>query len=227
MKNFRLVCLLALSINIMSAPEGAFNTLMVKAKDVNGYINFMKENPEVFKTIGSDVAGVCVTSLGNDYPGQMFVWNAFPSIEKAFAASDLYDPMNTSSDFKQLRTVMYAATFKPLKDFELRPGSERLWRIKLNNWQKYVEKMTELEKALNDAGHDIRIGVFSPIGGGSAETGMFHLRAVGNSSAETGAAIDDYFSGASWGRVWDASQEYVDEVVNETLENCQIVYTAE
>ena len=56
---------------------------------------------------------------------------------------------------------------------------------------------------------------------------MFHLRAVGNSSAETGAAIDDYFSGASWGRVWDASQEYVDEVVNETLENCQIIYTAE
>ena len=84
-----------------------------------------------------------------------------------------------------------------------------------------------LEKALNDAGHDIRIGVFSPIGGGSAETRMFHLRAVGNSSAETGAAIDDYFSGASWGRVWDASQEYVDEVVNETLENCQIVYTAD
>ena len=66
MKNFRLLCLLALSLNIMSAPEGAFNTLMVKAKDVNGYINFMKENPEVFETIGSDVAGVCVTSLGND-----------------------------------------------------------------------------------------------------------------------------------------------------------------
>ena len=47
----------------------------------------MKENTAAFKMIDSDIAGVCVVKTGNEYPGEMFVWNAFPSVEKAFIAS--------------------------------------------------------------------------------------------------------------------------------------------
>lgn len=227
MNKIKLFLTLVISLNVLAVPEGAFNTLMVQAKDVNKYIEYMKANTGPFEAIGSDVAGVCVTKSGNDYPGQMFVWNAFSSVEKALAASDLYDPMNTSSGFNKQRKVMYSATFKPLKVFELKPGSERLWRLKLNNPSKYAEKLIEIEKAMNEAGHEVRIGLFAPIAGGKEETGMFHLRGVSNTAAESGAAIDDFYAGASWASLWDESMEYIDEVVTETMEKCEVIYTAE
>ncbi|GIS25042.1 MAG: hypothetical protein CM15mP126_2850 [Gammaproteobacteria bacterium] len=32
----------------------------------------------------------------------MFVWNAFPSIEKAMEASEKYDPFQASDEFKKI-----------------------------------------------------------------------------------------------------------------------------
>ena len=226
MNKLKIFFVLVFAFNISAAPEGAFNTLMVKAKNVDAYVDYMRNNTGPFEAIGADMAGVCVTRSGNDYKGQMFVWNAFPSVEKALAASDLYDPMNTSASFNKLRKVMYSATFKSIKEFDLKPGSERLWRLKLNNPRAYVQKVTELEMAMNKAGHDMRIGVFAPIAGGKEETGMYHVRAVSNTAAESGAALDDYYSGAKWGDIWRESLKFVDEVVTDTMEKCEIIYTA-
>ena len=108
--------MLILSMNTFAVPEGAFTTLHVKAKNVDKYIEMMKENQAPFEAIGSDVAGVCVTKTGNQYPGEMFVWNAFPSVEKAMEATDLYDPMKASGAYKKMRKVKYSSTFKPLKE---------------------------------------------------------------------------------------------------------------
>ena len=99
-----------LLVPINSAPEGSFTTLHVKAMDVAKYVDYMKKNTGPFKAIGSDVAGVCVTRSGNQYPGEMFVWNAFGSIEDAFIASQKYDPMTPNKQFEKLRKVKYAAT---------------------------------------------------------------------------------------------------------------------
>ena len=131
-----------------SVPEGAFTSLHVKAKNVDAYVNYMKENTAAFKMIDSDIAGVCVVKTGNEYPGEMFVWNAFPSVEKAFMTSELYDPMNASTEFNNLREVLYSVTWKPLKEFELNPGYERLWRIKTNDVRALAKDMTKLEKEL-------------------------------------------------------------------------------
>ena len=60
-----------------SSDGGAFTTLMVSAPNVDKYVSYLKADTSSFKTIGSNAAGVCVTNSGNDYPGQMFVWNAF------------------------------------------------------------------------------------------------------------------------------------------------------
>ena len=122
-----------LLVPINSAPEGSFTTLHVKAMDVAKYVDYMKKNTGPFKAIGSDVAGVCVTRSGNQYPGEMFVWNAFGSIEDAFIASQKYDPMTPNKQFEKLRKVKYAATWKPVKEFELRPGYERLESVRKKN----------------------------------------------------------------------------------------------
>ena len=211
------------ALSASAAPEGAFTTLMVQANDVEKYIDYMKKNTAPFEAIDSDVAGVCVTKSGNQYPGEMFVWNAFPSIEKAFAVSELYDPMNTTSAFEKLRSVKYSATFKPIKEFDLKPGYERLWRLKLNDWRAFAADMTILEKALQKAGHEMRLGVFYPLGGGNE---VFHLRAVTIDGAASGRVADDYFAGAEYGQIWDnAFAKYVDEIVSETVESCEIIYT--
>ena len=72
----------------------------------------------------------------------------------------------------------------------------------------------------------MRIGVFAPIAGGKEETGMYHVRAVSNTAAESGAALDDYYAGAKWGDIWRESLKFVDEVVTDTMEKCEIIYTA-
>lgn len=208
-----------------SVPEGAFTSLHVKAKNVDAYVNYMKENTAAFKMIDSDIAGVCVVKTGNEYPGEMFVWNAFPSVEKAFMTSELYDPMNATTEFNNLRKVLYSVTWKPLKEFELNPGYERLWRIKTTDSRAFAKEMTKLEKQVQKAGHDMRFGVFEPMGGG---TEVVHLRVVTNTAAENGKVVDEYYAGASYGKIWDmAFSRYVTEVVRETTEFCEIIYTKE
>ena len=108
---FKYSFLVIFSIGInANIPEGAFTTLHVKAKDLDAYVDYMKNNSTAFEQIGSDVAGVCVTKTGNQYAGEMFVWNAYPSIEMAFQSSEKYDPFKATDEFKKLRKVMYSVT---------------------------------------------------------------------------------------------------------------------
>ena len=72
-------------------------SLYVSAADIDKYVSFLKKNTEAFKTIGSSDAGVCITRSGNQYPGQMMIWNAFSSVEDAMVGSLKYIHME---DFK-------------------------------------------------------------------------------------------------------------------------------
>ena len=67
----------------------------------------MKSNPETFKALGADMAGVCVTRAGNSYPGEMFVWNAFSSLEDALSMLEAYDQYNPDPAYNRLRKVKY------------------------------------------------------------------------------------------------------------------------
>ena len=104
-----LICIFFVG-SVFSIGEGAFTTLHVKAKDVEKYVELMKNNTTPFEVIGSDIAGVCVTKSGNQYPGEMFVWNAFPSIEKAMEASEKYDPFQASDEFKKKKQNLLGET---------------------------------------------------------------------------------------------------------------------
>ena len=200
--------------------EGAFVTLMVKAADPDSYIEMLKKNPAPFEAIGSTVAGACVTKTGADYPGQMFIWNGFDSMEEALAATDKYDANKATAELSAVREVQYNAMFKPLKAFDLEPNSERLWRLDIapGNLNAFVKKMVQLEKALRDDGHSINIGVFQPIGGGSHET--IHLRAVSPTYAESGRVLDAAFAGATWMTIWGEAMAPVEEVVSDNFKHC-------
>jgi hypothetical protein len=210
------------SLNLTAVPEGGFTTLMVQAKDIDKYVDYLKNNVN-FEDFGSEQAGYCKTRTGESYQGQMFIYNAFTSIEKAMTLIENYDPTQANFDLAQLRTIKYS--FKSLKDFQAKDGYHRLWRIKLNDWQSFTDLMTKLQSELDADGHNMMIGVFAPMGGGFAETGMYHLRTITSTAAETGKIIDEYFRGASWAKTWDDAQQFVDEEVEETFEYCETIYT--
>ena len=207
--------------------DGAFVALMVKASDPDAYIQMLKDNPAPFEAIGSTVAGACVTKTGADYPGQMFIWNGFDSMEQAMAANDKYDANKATAELAAIREVKYNVLFKPLKAFDLAPNSERLWRLKISpsNLSAFVQKMVQLESVMREDGHSVNIGVFQPIGGGSHET--IHLRAVSPTYAESGKILDDAFGGARWMSIWTEATALVNEVVSDNFEHCQVIYTAE
>ena len=191
------------------AGNGAFVALMVQAQDTDAYVE------------------ACITKTGNDYPGQMFIYNAFDSVEQAMAATDKYDPTKATPELTVIREVKYSVIFKPLKQFTLEPGSERLWRLTIprENLQPFVNKITELETALRTAGHKVNLGVFQPIGGGVHEA--IHLRAVSPSYGASGKILDDAYAGADWTNTWAEALELVDEVLSDNFEQCEIIYTAE
>ena len=73
-------------------PEGGFTTFHVKAEDPYEYIDYLKENPQFLAAGGGDVSGYCMTVSGHDYPGEMFIWNGFASLEDMMANATTYFP---------------------------------------------------------------------------------------------------------------------------------------
>ena len=234
MRKFTLVLILLISFPAFSdhhgdvtAGSGAFVALMVQAKDSDAYITMLKNNPAPFKAIGSSVAGACVTKTGQDYPGQMFIFNGFNSLEDALAATNKYDALKATPKLTAIREVKYHVMFKPLNEYNLNPGFERLLRLKISNEniQAYVNKIVELEAALRAAGHKVNLGVFQPIGGGVHEA--YHLRASSPSAADAGRILDEAYANAPWMSLWEEAAALVDEVVSDNFEQCEIIYTAE
>ena len=65
MKKILTLSLLSLSIYSVSDghPEGAFNTLFVKAADVDRYVTYMKNNPSIFEQTSGKISDPCFTKL--------------------------------------------------------------------------------------------------------------------------------------------------------------------
>ena len=212
-----------------SAVGGAFTTLVVKANDMEKYIEVVKANTSIPKATGASAAGYCITRSGNDYPGQMFIWSAFNDLSEAMASITKYNPFQASEEFAPLREVQYTAVFKPLKEFKLDPGFERLWRIAVpaENLNAFVEAITEAESMLRSSGYDVNIGVFYPLAGGVQETRTLHLRAVTRDGATAGKITEEYFAGAEWAATWAKAIALSSGIESDTAEECAQYFSAE
>ena len=231
MKFLQLTAILVLSSFTIAqnVPQGAFSSLHVQTDDPQEYIDYLKENTEAFEAIGSDMAGGCVTRTGNSYTGEMFVWNGFSSMAEAMKGGDLYDPATAPRALQKLREVKYSTFWKPLKDFPIRPSSfERLNRIKIarENLNEYMATAIEFEKAVRAEGNDFNLGIFQPFGGGYSEQD-YHVRGSHANSEEAGEIIDRGYAGAASTALYLKLLSLAEEVVTDTYESCQVIYTAE
>ena len=229
MKNLLFILTLLVSVNTFAdghvkPEEGAFTSLYVAAADVDKYTDFLRENSDAFKAIGSSDAGVCITRSGNQYPGQMMVWNAFPSVEAAMIGSLKYDPNTATGQITKMRELKHSTIWKSLKSFRLEPGHEVVARFKIQqkNINAFVNKMAELEKEIQSNGHpDFFNGVFVSIAGGF-ESQTLMLRSITSSASDQGKIADEYFEGSY--NTFNEAMALSEGFVSEQIQVCEQTY---
>ena len=229
MKKILFTFIILLSINLsaddhIKPEQGAFTSLYVSASDVDKYVSFLRKNSDAFKAIGSSDAGVCITRSGNQYPGQMMIWNAFPSVEAAMIGSLKYDPYKATGPISNLRNIKHSTIWKSLKSFRLEPGHEIVGRFKVKqeNISSFVKAMDSLEKEIQDNGHpDFFNGVFVSIAGG-AESQTLKVRSITSSASDQGKIADEYFSGKY--KSFNDAIAFTEGFVDEQIQICEQVY---
>ena len=229
MKKILFTFIILLSINLsaddhIKPEQGAFTSLYVSASDVDKYVSFLRKNSDAFKTIGSSDAGVCITRSGNQYPGQMMIWNAFPSVEAAMIGSLKYDPYKATGPISNLRNIKHSTIWKSLKSFKLDPGHEIVGRFKVKqeNISSFVKAMDSLEKEIQDNGHpDFFNGVFVSIAGG-AESQTLKVRSITSSASDQGKIADEYFSGKY--KSFNDAIAFTEGFVDEQIQVCEQIY---
>ena len=210
-------------------PEGGFSTFHVVAEDPYEYIDFLKANPAALKAGGGDAVGYCMTMTGHDYPGEMFIWNAYSSLDKALSDGFAYNPYKASKQLKSMRKLLYTAVWKPLTPFPLNPGFERVTRVtvKPENTEKFLMMSEKLQAEINAAGEEFEMGVLIALGGGVNENNLM-VRAIAPDGKSFGELYEKGYSGsAPWGSTLQAMQSLIDEVVRDSHEQCGYLLAAE
>ena len=92
-------------------PEGGFSTFHVVAENPYEYIEVLKATPEALAAGGGDVVGYCMTMTGHDYPGEMFIWNAYSSLKDALSSSAglSYNPYDAPKQLQNMRKILYTS----------------------------------------------------------------------------------------------------------------------
>ena len=75
-------------------------------------------------------------------------------------------------------------------------------------------------------GNDFNVGIFQPFGGGYSEQ-EYHVRGSHANSEDAGDIIDRAYAGAASTALYLKLVSLADEIVSDTYEACQIIYTAE
>ncbi|WP_445784118.1 hypothetical protein [Sphingorhabdus sp.] len=208
--------------------SGAFSAVVVTAKDPKAYVDTVKSNPTLFKTLGAIAAGQCTIISGQDRPGQLYIWTAYPNAKSALKASTLYDPNRPAANLAAQRDYMYSFTVIPIKPFAtIDPGYERASRVKISsaNLPAFVATSIKLEREIQAAGFTkFQNAILVPLGGGQREAGTIFIKSLMPDSESHGALIDAYFAGAAWGETYRKAMSLVDEVVNDQFEVCEQFY---
>lgn len=231
MKKFITASLAALAITgIASAQDrGAFNVLNMAVEDQTTYVAALKANPVIFSALEAEVAGVCRTTAGSQYYGEMFVWTGYSSMGDAMDAGIKFLGAPTSGPISEMRTIIDSEMYVPINDFELNPGVERVYKVKTSQPAAYAEAISAMEAAMHANGfEDIFMAVLTAPVSGPDEVGIVTVRVIAPDSHRLGALMAAQYAAPDWyAEALTGIAATGREIVNDSVEVCEIIYTAE
>jgi len=209
--------------------RGAFNVLNMAVEDQTTYVEALKANPAIFSALDAQVAGVCRTTAGSQYYGEMFVWTGYASMGDAMHAGIKFLGAPTSGPISEMRTILDSEMYVPANDFELNPGVERVYKVKTNQTAAYVDAIAAMEAAMHANGFDdIIMAVLTAPVSGPDEVGVVTVRIIAPDAHRLGALMATQNAAPGWyTEAMSGIGATGREIVNDSVEVCEIVYTAE
>ena len=211
--------------------SGAMTTINLIAENPSSYIAQLKSNTDMVSASGTLLAGACIAVSGNEMPGEMQVFNFYPSMEAAFAGyeiqlsnAEMQDFISDLDDFRELKGWETSRVVMAYEGELLDTFATRTLSIDTDNPQAYLEALAGLKEAYHANGYeDTSIDVYQPIGSGSNPSD-YQAVAVAPNLARLGAMFDALYS-ADWAqeafsRVAASRSAYVTDKIYQ----CESVY---
>ena len=178
------------------------------------------------KSVSSTTAtgrGICVSRT---HATDFFVYAAFPNFEDLLTAQR----DNPSADILALWKLQYRAEFKPLMAFKIPSGKtvEHSFRFSVStkNTDAFVQAASKLNSQLATEIKGASLIVAMPIGGGTNEANVLHVRLIFPDNKSLGMSIDNFFKGSngatSFKEMWSLSTG-----MSSTIEDCEQIPIAQ
>lgn len=226
---FGALCLASWGTAVVAETTTPVVTLVnVQATDTSAYTNYLAENPGIFKALGAQAGGTCVTVSGHRYPGQAFAWSIYPDAAAAFKSAQMYSRMPRNADLDAISSVVSAEFFAILKPFSLPSGFERRYQIVVNDPAAYIAAATKLEKTMQANGHKVEVGIFQPMGNGHQKANLLDVRIFAVEPEVAGMMVNDFLQRKSWAlEPYAEMLATVESLELDTFEDCKQLYTAQ
>lgn len=204
----------------------------VVVTDMDGYIDALKREPDLFNELGSVLTGVCRAVTGARVPGEASVYSFYPSIKAAMTAINLQQTNASISDF--------AASLTRYREFSgnsirrvLRASAAGLssnWAarsvlLSTDDTDAYIRAVDIFEEAFRQHGfNDVAVNIYQEVGSGNtSDLLIFFLET--SSLTRLGEILDVAYS-----QQW-AQEAYADVVSNgvtiieDKMYSCENVYS--
>ena len=210
-----------------SLPKGAAIMLHVKAKDLDRYITEITNNSEALSAAGAVAGGYCIVKSGNNYPGEVSVWQYFLSMGDLMSSIDKTDHMNEpQTNISKMRDLQYISIWKDMKEVNIKPGFEMVekWRVPANNQEDFVAAVTALETNLKEiSGIDFEMGVAFNLGSGIKETDLIMTRWITSDGETMGKLLDTVYNSVGFLPSYNKALKLAQKV-NSQIEECKAIY---
>ena len=226
-----LLLLLGLFIAGFSYADNAMTPVVsvvnVKTSNPAAYRQYLKDNPGIFEALGAESGGTCTTVSGHRYPGQAFAFSFYNDASSAFKAATKFSQTPRNAELEAISSVVSAEFYAVLKPFTLPSGFERRYQIVVNDASAYIAAATKLEKAVQDNGHKVEVGIFQPMGNGHQKANLLDVRIFAVEPEVAGMMVNDFLQRKAWAlEPYGEMLATIESLELDTFEDCVQVYTA-
>lgn len=199
----------------------------VQTTDPAAYTAYLEDNPSIFAALGAESGGVCTTISGHRYPGQAFAFSFYNDAASAFKAARTFAKSPRSPELGAISSVVSAEFYAVIKPFTLPSGFERRYQIVVNDAAAYIAAATKLEKAMQDNGHKVEVGIFQPLGNGHQKANLLDVRIFAVEPEVAGMMVNDFLQRKAWAlEPYGEMLATVESLELDTFEDCVQVYSA-